>query len=912
MMPNVIRGRKLSGLLVYLLGPGEHNEHKDRHIVTGSPTIMQARWLGVFNGPAGSPESRAARQVGLEVAEELEIPRQLYGTKVRMRAKPVKARVGAAGVESDGLDVVEPAAKGEKGEMRDAPAWHCVLALEPGEQLDDAKWAQLTQDFMDRMGFNGTPDGKRAQARWAAVRHGLSGEDGEGQEHIHIAASLVREDGSKVNTYDYGPGKKRGDWNRAHEVCNELEHEYGLRVLLSREQGGGLSGDSRAEQERAKREGRPESERDRLRRMVRAAATATDTEAEFVQSLRESGISIRARYAPGGTTEVHGYSVRLRRDGGEVGPWLGGGKLGKDLTLTALREQQWDDTAQTRRDALAVWMTPESTRGRRVDRDVEDPQMWRQIAAEAGQWRERLAEIPHADRAQWAYLSGQAAGVFAAWSELLEGDEPGVFAHAHKQLARSAQLPYASQRYRPPAGTAAGAGLGGLAKVLWEETYRGTGSMLRRAAAGRRGDDPVEEVAAVVLAAMLVLLLLAIEIAMQVAQAHRSRGELTWGMAIEQATRYGLDPVRAEWQARLEARRHQWDRDAADVFAAAVERRAAKAADHDHDRDDVAEAAPVRAVDQLDPDRLAALTADAEELVPDITDAEAWPALCERLAAIEVAGGDATEQLAAAIAMRELGTADDLAAVLVWRLEHLDTPPSAEEAPGEEPAPAARPDKPERPWRRGSAALAAAQGPLSPPSQARASRRPFYTELDEEGRQLAATRRTVAVAFAGNDVAPETWSDARLAQELADRRTEVELLAADIEARRDGGELTRQARDYNTLVSARAEKIPAARDARSKAADLDREKRRLLQQQTQLQEQIDATSRLRAGARRKLQEQIDAAADRLDELGGEIDQARVDAVTAAEATGVSEQEWTRVEQDANPQQQRWRLTQATQ
>ncbi|MGV9668716.1 hypothetical protein [Nocardia niigatensis] len=41
--------------------------------------------------------------------------------------------------------------------------------------------------FMARMGFTGTKDGKVAQARWAAVRHGHSGEKGDGQDHIHLS-----------------------------------------------------------------------------------------------------------------------------------------------------------------------------------------------------------------------------------------------------------------------------------------------------------------------------------------------------------------------------------------------------------------------------------------------------------------------------------------------------------------------------------------------------------------------------------------------------------------------------------------------------------------------------------------------------------------------------------------------------
>ncbi|MFG3525094.1 relaxase/mobilization nuclease domain-containing protein [Nocardia nova] len=898
MIPKISRGQKMGGLLVYLLGPGDHNEHKDRHIVAGSSLLLRAEWMRTFDGPA---DKQASRDVALAVAHEIEIPRQLWGTKVRMRAKAVPVGVGARGESGErGLDVVEPAGKGEKGEMRDAPVWHCVLALEPGEDLDDARWAAVANDFMDRMGFAGTADGKVAPARWAAVRHGKSGEKGEGQEHIHIAASLVREDGSKVSTFDYGPGKAKGDWKRAQQVCNELEHAYGLKVLASREHGNrGLSGDSRAEIERAKRIGAPESERDRLRRLVRAAATATDTEAEFVKSLRESGISVAPRYERGGSSEVSGYKVRFRRDDAEVGPWVGGGTLAGDLTLTALREQQWNDSAAAREDALAVWRNDSARRGRQVDRAVDDPQMWRQAAAEIGQWRERMEQVPHADRAQWAWMAGQAAGVFAAWSEVLEGDKPGVFAAAHKELARSAQVQYASQRYKPSQPHSAG--LGAVTRVLFEETFRDN-SPVRRARSG----DTVADVAVVILLALLLLLLLAIAIAAEIAQAHRQRGQLTWAVAIEQATVYGLDPVRANWQSMLDERRHQFDRDAANVFAAAAGRRSEKTLAALLDR--VAQAEPAagerdaeRAEEQLDAQRLAELTAAAEELVPGVSDAEAWPALRARLAAAEVDGRDAIDELRAAIALRELGSADDITAVLIWRLDQLDTITTATTAT--EPAGPTRISERE--------ASKATQGPLPPSAkQEPPLRKPvYYTEMSSHDQQ-AARAAAAGSMFGNDDFQPSTWSDARLTWELTHLRAETQLLADDLEDRRaHGGPHARQARDDIATFVAQAEKIPAAREAEETARALETEQRALKLQARRLAEQLQATPKRKA--RKQLQDKIDETAEDLAEITPKAAEARTVADAAAEQVGVPAEEWAEVQRRANPRQQQWLLKTAT-
>ncbi|MGV9838036.1 relaxase/mobilization nuclease domain-containing protein [Nocardia niigatensis] len=571
MIPKIKRGQKIGGLLVYLLGKGDHNEHRDRHIIAGSPTVMRAQFLEHFDG-LGADVSAASREVALAVAHEIDIPRTLYGTQVRMKAKPVAVGVGGREL---GMDVVEPAGKGEKSSMRDAPVWHCVLSLMPGEELPDDRWSEVVNEFMTRMGFTGTPDGKRAQARWAAVRHGHSGEKGDGQDHVHIAASLVREDGSKVSTFDYGEGKAKGDWKRAQEVAGELEHEFGLKVLASRAEGGGLSGNSRAEIERAAK-GTGETERERLRRMVRAIATAAESESEFVQGLRDAGISILPRYKSGGTEEVSGYAVRLRHGSTETGPWVGGGTLAGDLSLPALREQQWPDSPEARADALAAWKNRGAKRAGRARAEGVDG--WQQAAAGAEQWRERLAAIPHDDRAQWAWMAGQAAGVFAAWSETLEGDQPGAFAAASNELARSAQLKRRTDRYKPPRSEHPTL-FGDLAQLLLAHP---TGSRPRtHMSRSTRDGEAVAEMAAVLLVLMFVLLLLAIAVALEIARAHRARGELSRAAAVENMTRAHLDPVRAGWESELQARRDQWDRDAADVFTAAAGRAALRGIDRE-------------------------------------------------------------------------------------------------------------------------------------------------------------------------------------------------------------------------------------------------------------------------------------------------------------------------------------------
>lgn len=40
MIPNVVRGDRMGGLMVYLAGPGRQNEHTEPHLVAGDPAMM--------------------------------------------------------------------------------------------------------------------------------------------------------------------------------------------------------------------------------------------------------------------------------------------------------------------------------------------------------------------------------------------------------------------------------------------------------------------------------------------------------------------------------------------------------------------------------------------------------------------------------------------------------------------------------------------------------------------------------------------------------------------------------------------------------------------------------------------------------------------------------------------------------
>lgn len=439
----------MTGLVVYLAGPGKSNEHENPHIVAGHEAIMFA-----------APSGELSHDDAVELAGKLDTARVVFATEVTVTSK----RKMNAAIE-DGVSRSVALADATS----DQNVWHCSLSLNPDEgELSDEKWAAIAADFMKEMDFD-DPDSPRASARWVAVRHGKTKAGGD---HIHIAASAVREDGTKVNTFN--------DFKRAHQACNTLEHRYGLVVLTSREMDKGTRGVKPGELEKAKRGGLAEPVRVSLERTVRAAATASKTEAEFVRRLRSSGLLVRPRYDKGSIDAgVVGYSVattptKAERAAGIKPVWFGGGRLAKDLTLPRLRDE-WDQSADARTAAESEWNA--SRRGAAVsvtngrERARIDPELVARAAQDIEKWNTYLASIPVDDHAQWARAAGRTSGVFAAWSSRVEAT-PGPLAAASRALAHAAQVP-AHQRAPRVDERLSG---GGTALILMQAQIQSSGA----------------------------------------------------------------------------------------------------------------------------------------------------------------------------------------------------------------------------------------------------------------------------------------------------------------------------------------------------------------------------------------------------------------------------------------------------
>ncbi|MDQ1178551.1 relaxase/mobilization nuclease domain-containing protein [Rhodococcus sp. SORGH_AS_0301] len=424
MIPNITRGAKMTGLVSYLAGPGRSNEHENPHIVAGHESVV-----------LGAPSGELSHSDAIELAHEIDTARVVFGTEVSYTNRQ---KMNAA------IDDGTPRSVALADATSDRNVWHCSLSLNPDEgELSDEKWGAIAADFMREMSFD-DPESPRPSARWVAIRHGKTTAGGD---HIHIAASAVREDGTKVDTFN--------DFKRAQAACTTLERTHGLVVLTSRENERGTRGIKPAEAARATRAGAPETSRALLERTVRACATASKTEAEFVRRLRAQKVLVRPRNDTGTTGTVVGYSVATtptaaERAAGTNPVWYGGGRLAKDLTLPRLRDE-WDTAGTAPEDAAAEWST--ARRGAAVtittgrERTPLDPELLTRAAEDIGKWNTYLTSIPIADTAQWARAAGRTAGVFAAWSARTE-PTPGPLARAAAALSQSAQIP-AHQRITP-------------------------------------------------------------------------------------------------------------------------------------------------------------------------------------------------------------------------------------------------------------------------------------------------------------------------------------------------------------------------------------------------------------------------------------------------------------------------------
>ncbi|MEU2991523.1 relaxase/mobilization nuclease domain-containing protein [Streptomyces griseoincarnatus] len=544
MIPQIHKqGSNTLGLLYYLYGKGTHEEHVDPHLVAS------------FDDMSPDP-GRDATATKKDLGQLLDQPLRLLTAD----------------------------------QCPDKHVWHCSVRAAPDDPiLTDDQWADIARRIVAATGID-PRDG--AGCRWAAVRHA--------DDHIHIVATLVREDGRRPNHHRSG--------KRAQAEARLIEKELGLHQVAPGD-GTAAQRPTSAERHKAERQGRERTAREELRETVRRAVAGARSDEEFFDRLAAAGLLIRKRAAPSG--DLLGYKVALpddlNKDGEPV--FYPGARLAPDLSLPRIRER-WAGDAQD---------VPASRQEEAIRTGPGSPASARRGTASAV-WQAVLV-VEHSE-------DGVAAAHIAAVGEVLDALAKTSAAHTRRELHDAATAFERASRSHVRA-------------------VRGHDQALRQAARDLVQGGPA-----------------------------LGRGEdgATTAMAIDML--FFLITATAHWHAR---KGHAQQAEAA-----------ARAAEHLRAAYRAASAQPLGALYQrgrrLSRPMLQRQTVLLREALPELAEqilAEpGWYALAATIAEAEAAGHDPAALLSDVAARRELGTADSVSDVLVWRMRRTaDLPADASQLP---------------------------------------------------------------------------------------------------------------------------------------------------------------------------------------------------------------------------------------
>lgn len=147
-------------------------------------------------------------------------------------------------------------------------------------------------------------------------------------DHIHILATTVREDGRRP--------KLHGSGTRVGDACRQIETDYGLRQLKRGDRTAGKR-PTQAEIHKAQRLGWEQTSGDWLQDRIRAAIPHASNAEELLAYFEADGIAIKPRRGPSG--DLLGYAAGrpgdLNKNGKQI--FHPGGRIAPDLTLPKLK-----------------------------------------------------------------------------------------------------------------------------------------------------------------------------------------------------------------------------------------------------------------------------------------------------------------------------------------------------------------------------------------------------------------------------------------------------------------------------------------------------------------------------------------------------------------------------------------------
>ncbi|WP_434595868.1 relaxase/mobilization nuclease domain-containing protein [Streptomyces sp. A5-4] len=530
MIPRVHqRGARTIGLLKYLYETSTHEDHVDPHLV--------AAWDTFAPDPGRDP------QATLEQLQQL-------------LDQPVQAVAEAR--------------------RPDKHVWHLSVRAAPDDPvLSDEQWGEIARRMVAATGI--APASDDSGCRWAAVRHA--------DDHIHIIATLVREDGRKP--------RLNNDAKRSQAEARLIEAKYGLKQLNTGD-GTAAQHPTSAERHKARRQGRERTAREELRETVRRAVAGVTNEEEFFNRLAAEGLLIRKRRAPSG--DLLGYKVALPDDRNKDGEpvFYPGARLAPDLSLPRIRERWSADHPVQAPSADGL------------DREAPgSPSAARRRTASAA-WAAVLIVDHGEDAVTAAYI--------AATGEVLDALAKTSAAHTRQELRSAASAFERASRSHVRA-------------------ERGTDRVLRQVARDLVNGGPA-----------------------------LGRGEdgATTAMAIDML--FFLITATMLWHAK---KGHAQQADAA-----------RQAAEHLRSAYQAAAAQPIGVLNRRGKNlnrpllqrQTVLLRQSLPELAEQILAEPGWHALAATLADVKAAGHDPAALLTDAAERRELGTAESISDVLVWRL----------------------------------------------------------------------------------------------------------------------------------------------------------------------------------------------------------------------------------------------------
>ncbi|MBP5906422.1 mobilization protein [Streptomyces sp. LBUM 1478] len=278
MIAKIGSGKSTAGLIRYLFDTKKAKDHTDPHLV--------ASWDGFASDPGRADDFDATK---LRLVADLDL-----------RVKQAR-RLGRA---------------------PERHVWHCSVRAAPGDRhLTDAEWADIAHRIVAATGIapQGDPDG----CRWVAVRHA--------DDHIHIAATKARGDLRTARHWN--------DYLTADKELATIEKEYGLKRVVRGDRTA-VQRPTRAETEKARRAGKTQTSRERLRTTVRQLVSIATGPQEFLHLLDGvEGVLVDVQHFPSG--DVRGYKVAVEGDTNAAGEpvWFSGAKLAPDLSFPKIRER---------------------------------------------------------------------------------------------------------------------------------------------------------------------------------------------------------------------------------------------------------------------------------------------------------------------------------------------------------------------------------------------------------------------------------------------------------------------------------------------------------------------------------------------------------------------------------------------